>query len=293
MDHAGQGNSASGPQLSDFEVTVEYPAHAAAAYLSLDEPTQVGHSDEALETVPDGSRPDIPVPSYLSQPAPVRDAVVRDAVDAALLAADDTAVCEQPSEIRAIYAAPSHSLIADAEAIVSAFRQRSEPELLWAQRVAMQVANLPAPPRKQPWWSRAGQAIVSFADRVGGAIVDSSVATYKWLQSSALARRLRNRPCQSCSDRRASHNLYFDLPASLSNADLSHHVGQRSWDLFRCVGLATTKSSYIQVTIRRCRRCVDDTSVEINAYRNGRGELVANDMPLGDDESYFLLSLVG
>lgn len=258
---------------ADFEVTVEYPAYADEDGL----PTAPEYeSDPALVTVPDGSKPFIAA-HMGPAPAPVEDI--------------DTAVCSEPTEIRNMMAPAAESLIADAEAILAAFRKQEREQETWAQRMAMQVASLPSPPAaKRNVFARAVGAFISFADRVGGAVVDGMVGAVQWVKATAHARRARSSRCATCSGQRHRYDLYFVLP-QMSAEELGQHLATRNWEVLRGLATAHDRNHHMQLTVRRCRTCTQPSTLEVTCIAGGKRHTMAVGVELTDDEGYFVLSL--
>ena len=104
-----------------------------------------------------------------------------------------TELSTAPSAVQAYYVPVSHSLIADAEAIIAAYQQRPGPQLTWAQRMRAQAAAPAQTSNEKSRLLRATDAVLDFADQVGAAVMDAAISVYRRIQRSKLGRRLRSR----------------------------------------------------------------------------------------------------
>lgn len=318
---ARPGSQSDVRHLSDFEITVEYPAfHQRLPF-------------DGLSTQPDGSQPDISLrdigraepfsgelmdllddgPTVAEEPSRNVPREVRS--DGPTLAETDDGPAEpaaaavhrapaptddgpteieqaRPAEMPDAYSPPSFSLVADADAILAAYRDGDQP-MTWAQRIALQVASLPAPkngPEKAPAARRLLRSVVGFADRLGGAVVDGGVSLYRWLRSSALARRISARKCKACGQCRKQVALDFGL-APRGPEQVAHFATEKAWEFFRCLPDECYPNARVRMVIRRCESCAKHSTAEVLWQQGPWRRLVARDIELEGDEVYYLLSL--
>lgn len=101
---------------------------------------------------------------------------------------EDTQICDEPSAIRAHFLPPSESLIADAEAILSAYRRPAPVHRTWADRMRMAANTGPLQIRRSPL-ERLATTVLDAADALGGFVVRTGQALYRSLASRRRRRR--------------------------------------------------------------------------------------------------------